>query len=179
MELSTERLVIRPWTLADIDDAHALWGDARVMELLSRDGAMTRAESAARLEREMASQAAHGFQYWRVATRADGVFVGCCGLKHTDADGELVVETGFHLVPAAWGRGFATEASRRVVEHAFVDRRVERLYAGHHPRNAASERVLAKLGFQRLGTRLYPPTGLDHPWYVLRNPSSPSNRPPR
>ena len=52
------------------------------MAFLARDGAMTRAQSAARLERELASQAEHGLQYWRVVTRAGGVFLGCCGLKH-------------------------------------------------------------------------------------------------
>lgn len=170
MELSSARLRFRPWTLADADDAHALWGDARVMTFLARDGAMSRAQSTARLERGIASQAAHGLQYWRVAARADHAFIGCCGLKLTDVDGTNVVETGFHLVPAAWGQGYASEASRAVVEHAFGDRGLPELYSGHHPQNGASERVLAKLGFQRLGTRHFAPTGLEHPWYVLRNP---------
>lgn len=59
-------------------------------------------------------------------------------------------ELGYWLTPSAWGRGYATEAGRVVIEmarHALPARRIE---ATHHLDNAASRRVLAKLGFREV-----------------------------
>ena len=165
--LTTVRLQLRPWRWDDLDDAIALWTDARVMKLLSKTGAMTREQIEARLAHEIATQESFGYQYWHASTRSDGRFIGCCGLKNTDVDGDRVLEMGFHLAHDAWGRGFATEAARGAVGHAFTSLRAPALYAGHHPENEGSRRVLTKLGFVLVGKRLFPPTGLDHPWYVL------------
>jgi RimJ/RimL family protein N-acetyltransferase len=74
---------------------------------------------------------------------------------------------GFHLRPAFWGQGFGTEAARAVLAHAFGTLRVTALFAGHHPDNNESRRLLARLGFRSIGTELYPPTGLLHPSYLL------------
>jgi RimJ/RimL family protein N-acetyltransferase len=69
---------------------------------------------------------------------------------------------GFHLRPEYWGRGYATEAGRAVIRHAFTNLSVRALFAGHHPANPASPRVLEKLGFRYTHDELYPPTGLRH-----------------
>jgi [ribosomal protein S5]-alanine N-acetyltransferase len=166
--LRTERLLLRPWTAGDLADATALWGDAQVMRFLNKQGALTTAEIAARLAREIAALEQHGIQYWRASSGDD--FVGCCGLKLTHVDGELVTEMGFHLVPAHWNKGYASEAARAVIAHAFEVRGVRELYAGHHPENHASRRVLERLGFRQLSERYYEPTGLMHPWYVRSQP---------
>ncbi len=173
--LESARLRFRPWSLHDLDDALALWGDARVMTYLSRSGALSRAEAMARIEHEVATQERYGYQYWQLRTR-EGEFVGCCGLTAGDDDGRAVVVMGYHLVPSSWGRGYATEATRAVVDHAFATLRLPDLFAGHHPDNAASQRVLGKLGFTLLGHRLYAPTGLQHPWYRLPAPTTPPAR---
>jgi RimJ/RimL family protein N-acetyltransferase len=158
--LRSDRLLFHPWTHADLDDAVALWGNAEVMAMLG--GVQSREHIVARLAREIDSQAQHGFQYWRLTDH--GQFVGCCGLKLTDLeDSRRVVEMGFHLMPHAWGRGFATEASRAVLAHAFSF--TDEIYAGHHPENRASQNVLEKLRFTRIGERFWAPTGLMHPWY--------------
>jgi RimJ/RimL family protein N-acetyltransferase len=162
--IRTDRLVIRPWTASDLKDACTLWGDPEVMSLLG--GPLSSDLVEQRLAREIASQTEHGIQYWKV--HASDAFVGCCGLKYTnDPEFGSVTEMGFHLLPPHWGKGYATEASHAVAVHAFTDRRVSRLYAGHHPHNEASRGVLAKLGFEKIGMRFYAPTGLEHPWYVL------------
>jgi RimJ/RimL family protein N-acetyltransferase len=159
-QLRSERLIFHPWSLADLDDAVALWTNSEVMALLG--GVLSHDAVAARLQREIASQAEHGFQYWRLT--AEGAFVGACGLKLTEMeDGTRVTEMGFHLLPRAWGRGIATEASRAALGFAFA--RTAEVYAGHHPQNHSSRHVLAKLGFEHIGERFYPPTQLMHPWY--------------
>jgi hypothetical protein len=76
-----------------------------------------------------------------------------------------------------WGRGYAPEAASAVIRWAFSSTGTAALkttsedlilFAGHHPHNAASQRVLEKLGFLFVRTELYAPTGLQHPSYELR-----------
>ncbi len=55
-------------------------------------------------------------------------------------------EIGFFLHPSHWGHGYASEAARHLVRHAFEDLHLHRVYATTAPRNRASRRVLEKLG---------------------------------
>jgi ribosomal-protein-alanine N-acetyltransferase len=57
-----------------------------------------------------------------------------------------------------------------VITYAFDTLGASALFAGHHPENAASRKVLAKLGFQFTHKQLYPPTGLEHDSYLLKRP---------
>merc|ERR1712048_1308985 len=77
-----------------------------------------------------------------------------------------VYELGFHLLPAFWGRGFATEAGAAVLDFAFQQLRIDAVFAGHNPANLASSKVLQKLGFTHLRDEYYQPTGLMHPSYL-------------
>jgi RimJ/RimL family protein N-acetyltransferase len=74
------------------------------------------------------------------------------------------LEVGFHLVKRCWGKGFATEAAFDALEYAWEKLRLSKVYAGHHPHNRASEKILKKLGFE------YEPTGLMHSCYVCKAP---------
>lgn len=77
------------------------------------------------------------------AILADGRRIGTVGItNHGDA-----VELGYWLARDAWGQGYATEAARLAVRFAFTNLRLEELAAGHFVDNAASGRVLVKLGF--------------------------------
>ena len=84
--------------------------------------------------------------------RASGPeLVGGVGLHAAKSVGEDVPEIGYWLTPAAWGRGYATEASRAllgIARHALGHRR---LVSGHFADNPASGRVLRKLGFTQTG----------------------------
>ncbi len=80
---------------------------------------------------------------------------------------KLTKELGYHLRRQYWGMGLAEEAGRAVVNFAFENLRAKALFAGHHPENAASKRVLEKLGFRFTHEELYPPTGLMNPSYLL------------
>jgi RimJ/RimL family protein N-acetyltransferase len=181
--LTTPRLIACWWTRADEPLAHLLWGDPAVMRYM---GGPHRPELVLRrFERQFETAASHGVQYWlfmlRSGTAGPAVptgdhrpgepagFVGCCGLKPPpERYGPDVLETGFHLRPAFWGQGYASEMARAVITYAFTQAGAAALFAGHHPENHASGRVLAKLGFQPDGAEFYEPTGLWHPAYLLR-----------
>lgn len=120
----------------------------------------------ARLGREIDTMQKAGVQYWPKFWLADGEFVGCGGLRPYKPEAQIL-ELGFHLLPAYWGKGVAIEAGQAVISFAFDERHAKVLFAGHHPGNAASRRALEKLGFRFTHEELYPPTGLLHPSYIL------------
>lgn len=162
--LTSERLGLRCWSASDLPLANALWGDPAVTSLLG--GPFTPEQVEERLVKEMASMAAHSVQYWPVFLLKGGGHAGCAGLRPYRLEQEIY-ELGFHLRPEYWGRGLALEAARAVIDFAFETLRARALFAGHHQENGASKHILLKLGFRYTHEEFYPPTGMEHPSYLL------------
>jgi len=80
----------------------------------------------------------------------EGRLIGGCGVDPRE-DGP---EIGYWLGVPHWGKGYATEAARAVIDFAFSDLGREVLHAGARVSNPASRRVLEKCGFQWTGVRL-------------------------
>ena len=77
-----------------------------------------------------------------------GDLIGAVG--YIEHEGEQA-EIGYWIGKPYWGHGFATEAARALVEHCFGERKFRKLTCGHFIDNPASARVIAKLGFRRIG----------------------------
>jgi RimJ/RimL family protein N-acetyltransferase/predicted nucleic acid-binding protein len=163
--LKTERLGFSRWESSDFDLARGLWGDTEVTRLIG--GPFTDEQIRERLGCEIASMHEHGVQYWPVFLLESGEHTGCAGLRSYRAEDE-VYELGFHFRRAYWGRGLAVEAGRAVVAFAFESLGAKALFAGHHPENRASRRVLEKLGFQFTHEEFYVPSGVMHRSYLLK-----------
>jgi RimJ/RimL family protein N-acetyltransferase len=145
-----------------------LWGDPQVTRLIDVRTPLTAEQVRERLDTEIANERFHRVQYWPIFSLEDESHVGCCGLRPRDPR-KGVYELGFHIRPALWRRGYAFEAAQAVVGYAFDALGANELVAGHNPENAASRRVLEKLGFEFVREEYYAPTGLNHPSYVLRD----------
>ncbi|HTS51417.1 MAG TPA: GNAT family N-acetyltransferase [Bryobacteraceae bacterium] len=163
--LKTERLGFSHWLSSDLPLAQGLWGDPQVARFLG--GPFTEEQIRQRLERHIGLLRDYNVQYWPIFLLETGDHVGCGGLQPYRLD-EGIYELGFHLHRAYWGRGLAEEAARAVIRFAFESLGLETLFAGHHPENAASRRVLGKLGFKYAGEDVYPPSGMLEPTYFLR-----------
>jgi ribosomal-protein-alanine N-acetyltransferase len=165
--LTTLRLGFRHWTKADLPLALALWGDPRVTAFIG--GPFSDVDVAKRLNTELRTREESGVQYWPVFLRQTNEHVGCAGLRPHDHSAGIL-EMGVHLRAEFWGTGLADEAGRAVIQYAFDVLAVQGLFAGHHPENAASKRLLRKLGFRFTHEQLYVPTGRKHPSYLLGRP---------
>jgi RimJ/RimL family protein N-acetyltransferase len=153
--LVTPRLSLRPLAVEDTDALRSLYSDWNVARWLSRlpwpftsDSAQTMiSEAMTDLERT------RGY-FLRIDTRTSGTFVGTVSLRlpaydHVPwATDTTLGILGYALVPQEHGRGFATEASARMVEFAFGDVGLHRLRATALRDNIASRRVLERLGFR-------------------------------
>ena len=121
-----------------------------------------------RLNTEIECATTHRMQYWLIFELASHKHVGCCGLRPYRPS-EKIYELGFHLRRVFWGKGLATEAARAVVAYGLENLAASAIFAGHHPANTASRKVLLRLGFEETGTELYEPTGLYHPSCILKS----------
>ena len=168
--LTTDRLGFSLWNEGDSASALTLWGDPKVAEFIG--GPFTAEDISARLRREIETMSTHRVQYWPVFRLQNDDLAGCAGLRPYGEDAH-VLELGFHFRPTYWGQGLAEEAARAVIAYAFETLTLKSLFAGHHPANVASERLLKKLGFRWTHQEIYPPTGLLNPAYRLVNPKAP------
>ena len=132
-------------------------------------GAFTSEQVIARLELEISQLERYGAQYWPMFSLDTSNHLGCCGLKPREPEAG-VWELGFHLRPVYWGKGYAEEAARAVLGHAFGTLGVRSVFAGHHPDNAPSGRILTRLGFRYTHDEFYPPTGAIEPCYCIDRP---------
>ncbi len=138
MKLVTERLVLTPWTVDELDDFHRLWSDPKTIWW----GANTSVDqSREKLERILTQPT-----WW--AVRRGGEFLGNVFLRQSPRRAG-VLELGYHFLSTTWGHGYATEASRAVLQ---TDRLVE---APVVPENARSQRVMKKLGFSLVGQLMH------------------------
>lgn len=94
----------------------------------------------------VASYEQHGFGMYRVGLTEAAVPIGICGLIRRD--GLEDVDIGFAFLPEFWGRGYATESARAVMDHEPGRFGLRRVVAITDPDNIASMRVVENLGFR-------------------------------
>ena len=149
--LHTARLRLRPFTDADADALFALHSSAYVLRYWDAPpwSERARAERFIATCRQMADEGSGA----RLAMdrASDGAFIGWCSLTRWNPDYRSA-SMGYCLDDAAWGHGYATEAARALLQWAFDTLDLNRVQAETDTRNAASARVLEKLGFVREGT---------------------------
>lgn len=145
--LQTERLILRQFTSADIDHIFALDNDPDVMRYLN--GGLPTERSI--IENEILpgflhyDEAEPSFGFWAVEHKETGDFLGWISLRPTDKTGIEAV-LGYRFRKAAWGKGYATEGCRALIDHCFVATDLQRVVATTYEENLASQRVMEKLG---------------------------------
>jgi uncharacterized protein (TIGR00369 family) len=150
-ELETPRLRLRPCTASDVDALLALWTDPLVRRWLWDDTIIERTVVAEIVARSSESFERAGWGQWIVERRNDGAWLGAAGLAELDPAVGPELLYAFH--PPHWGRGYATEASRALLRHAFEALGFARVPGRTDAPNRESIRVLERLGMQYDGTR--------------------------
>jgi RimJ/RimL family protein N-acetyltransferase len=152
--LETERLVLRTFVEADLDNLCELDGDPAVMHFLT-GGAPTPREVIRDqiLPSFLRSYERHsGFGVWAAIEKASGDFIGWFSFRPPDGAPPGVVALGYRLRCSAWGRGYATEAARALIRNGFTELGVQRVYATTYQDNLASRRVMEKAGLTLVRT---------------------------
>jgi RimJ/RimL family protein N-acetyltransferase len=155
--VATERLLVRQFTEADAGLLLDLDGDPEVMRFLTKGQStpltVIREQVLPRFLGYYERFEARG--YWAAVEQRSGQFLGWLALEPPE-DGRLdEAELGYRLRRSAWGRGYATEGSRALIQAAFTDPRLQRVWAQTMAVNTASRRVMEKAGLTYVRT-FYP-----------------------
>lgn len=148
-QLDGERVRLRAYRDDDIDALYAAYSDPAVMRYWSYPPWTERSQAEAYLKRDR-DYTGNGMLAWAIARRDDDAFMGTAtllGIDHVQGRADI----GYALAVAHWGRGYAQEALRLALAHAFDALQLRRIEADVDPRNAGSCRLLERLGFQREG----------------------------
>lgn len=92
----------------------------------------------------------HKFQLAITLPAENGRLIGNCGIR-LEAPGAWEADIGYELDPRYWGRGYATEAARAMLNFGFTELGVHRISAFCIAENVGSAHVLEKIGMQREG----------------------------
>ena len=144
--IETERLLLRPFTPADLDALASLNADPDVMRYIADGKPQSRAQTEIRLNEVLDHWQQHGFGLFTAIEKTSGDFVGFCGLKYLNTSSEI--EVGYRLAKRFWRRGLATEAARASLRYGFETLGLDRIVAVVQPENAASCRVIEKIGLR-------------------------------
>jgi len=150
VELNSARLRLRMLRASDVDALFALHSDPRVMRYWSTPAYTDVAQAQALFEKTDRGVRCGEFLYWAITVRGRDQLIGGCTLFSINAT-HARAEIGYALASDCWGRGYAQEALRAVLDHAFGVLRLHRIEADVDPRNAGSRRLLERLGFKHEG----------------------------
>ena len=143
MEFRTERLLLRPARADDLKPLHAILSDARAMAYWSSPPHGDIEQSRKWLQSMIDIRLPQGEDF---IVEHQGQLIGKAGLWRFP-------EIGFIIHPDCWGRGFATEALRAVLDRAFGVHGLPKVDADVDPRNEDSLKLLKRLGFRETGRK--------------------------
>jgi len=145
--LETARLVLRRFTAGDVEVLVELDSDLEVMRYLTGQPTPRDEIEQKVLPGILATYETHpGRGTFAAHEKSSGAFVGWFGLQPTGE--QRVAGVGYRLKRSAWGKGYATEGTRALIEKAFTDLDVERVVADTMAVNTKSRRVMVKSGLR-------------------------------
>lgn len=151
LRIETDRLLLRPLELSDAERMFILDSDPVVCQYLGTQPVESNEVSKKIIQGIIQQYEDTGVGRLAVILKDEDKMIGWCGLKWHKEEVNGVKEfydLGFRFIPQYWGKGIATEASRAVVNEAFLTLPIDKIYAYADTRNKASIRVLEKIGFQ-------------------------------
>ena len=166
MHITTERLDIRPVEKGDCEAIHRYAGDLSIdmMMFLPNE---TIEDTKKFVEFAVSEWAKEDPEDMEFVILLNGEIIGGVNLEKCEAD--HVFEIGWTIRRDMRGKGYATEAAKALMDHAFEDLDAEKVQAHCDSRNRASEKVMIKLGMTMVadtGTRYYPKTGISSGEYL-------------
>jgi len=169
--LTTSRLLLRDFTLADVPALFAYQSDPRYLRYYPQD-VTTLEWSQSLVQRFVEAQSVtprHKFQF-AVCLPDTGQLIGNCGIRKQSPEA-TAADIGYEFKPDYWGHGYATEAARELLRFGFEELQLHRITAECIADNVASARVLEKIGM-RLEGRLqekeyFKGRWWDHLWYGI------------
>jgi ribosomal-protein-alanine N-acetyltransferase len=154
--LDTARLLFRSHQIEDEDDFIAMHTDPEVRRYVG-GRAWPVEEAVRRFRKGYVGHPNETYGMWATIFKADGKYIGCCGLNSTDNGSRVAL--GYFIARPYWGRGLASEASKAFLDLGFNRLRLAGITADVQKGHAVSEHILQKFGFHFVSEELIPASG--------------------
>ncbi|WP_428666841.1 GNAT family N-acetyltransferase [Runella sp.] len=149
--LETQRLYIRLFRESDVNDLFRTEGDPKVMAFI-RKPAADPSQSLGRIRQEIIYATANqGLGLFACFEKATDTYIGLVKIKHIE-DTEAI-EVGYAFLPEAWGKGYATEITKRAIEYLQRNFEGRKIVAFIQDGNTGSKHVLEKVGMTQVETK--------------------------
>lgn len=147
IQLETPRLTIRGFETDDLAALYAICNDKDVMQFVGDNKPLSLEQCDHWIEVSKANYQRQNFGAMAVIENSSDTMIGYCGLVFGEDTSQPEIIYGF--AKSAWGQGYASEATRAMLEHGFQTVKLEIILATADPENSASLKILAqKLGFE-------------------------------
>ncbi|HEV7816110.1 MAG TPA: GNAT family protein [Janthinobacterium sp.] len=150
LQLRAQRLLLRPLRPADAAALFGIFSDPQTLRYWSSSPWTTMAQADAMIASARIAQEDGSALRFGLEIAASGELIGNCTLYHFSPSNRRC-EVGYILGRGHWGKGYMAEAMARLLAHAFDALDLNRIEADIDPRNAASARLLERLGFRKEG----------------------------
>lgn len=170
--LETPRLVLRDLLPADDEGMFALNADEEVMRYVGQKPLQGIEQAREAIAFIRAQYEVNGIGRWAVLEKDSGNFIGWAGLKlmREPVNGYVdYYDVGYRFIKSSWGKGYATEAGIATLQYAWEVMGLPGVNAIANVGNAASRRVLTKIGLQE--RNLFEYEGDPHVWFEMNNPT--------
>lgn len=147
----TARVRVRQLTSNDVDDMHAVYGDAEAMRWVDDGQPIGRDECARWIDITLDNYRTRGYGMSALVHKELGGVIGFCGLVHPG--GQADAEVKYALGRQSWGKGIATEVARGMLIYGATTFNLPKIIATVAPQHIASQRVLLKAGMRRAADR--------------------------
>jgi ribosomal-protein-alanine N-acetyltransferase len=144
MILETKRLFLRKFTPEDIDWQARMYADINVMKFLGKGITLTTEQTKKTLEWKISFYEKNGFGEGVIVQKDTYEPIGHCGFGYLPDKSDI--ELAYALTESSWGKGFATEISKAVLEYGFNNLGMKRIVAMVYPQNSPSIHVIEKTG---------------------------------
>jgi RimJ/RimL family protein N-acetyltransferase len=167
--VETDRLVLRRWSLEDLDALTRIFAKPEVWWFPFQRG-LTAEETETFLRRKLNEWESRGWAQWAVVTKETSTLIGFLGLSPPEFLPEVMptVEVGWRIDPDYWGLGLATEGGRTALKFGFEVLGLDEIVSIYEPENVASGRVMERLGMVHDRDTKHPTLGVGLRVFKLR-----------
>ena len=146
----TDRLNIRKLEIGDIEVWRTFFENNSYLKYLGLDLSLdSKTQSIDWIERQLWRYDNNSYGHHALIDKNTNKFVGQCGLLTQEVENKKEIEIGYHILPKYWGKGYATEAAKKIRDFAFENEITDTLISIIDIRNAASQKVAEKIGMKR------------------------------
>ncbi|MGA9212045.1 GNAT family N-acetyltransferase [Kaistella sp.] len=169
--IETTRLILREIIFEDVERIFLLDSNQDVMKYIGVKPVTKLEESEETINKIRKQYQENGIARWAVIEKESNLLIGWSGLKLSTEplNGfRNVYELGYRFLPEFWGKGYATESGRAVLEYGFNKMNLDKIYACADIQNVDSNKILKdKLGFEEQGTFIDNLDNATCHWYEL------------